>query len=215
MSKVKGLIKILNAYSGIGGNRKNWDGDRHDITAVETNKEIANVYRDLFPKDRVIEEDAHTHIKENHEKYDFIWTSPPCPTHSSIRKAGAKNGQYKEKYPDMKLWQEIIFLENFFRGDYVVENVESYYRQPIKPKKRNQHYFWSNFSMPKVQLEPQKHNNGNVRKWQKYYGFDLSGYSFETVTKRKILRNCVHPKIGKVILDSRNQKQAKLGERPY
>jgi len=205
-------MKILNAYSGLGGNRKHWDGDKHDITAVEKNHEIAEAYRNYFPQDKVIEADAHEYIKENHDDFDFIWASPPCPTHSSIRKAGAKNGQYQEKYPDMKLWQEIIFLNTYFKGDYVVENVESYYRQPVKPQKRNQHYFWSNFTIPEINIEEQKHNHGNITKWKEYYGFDLSNYSFDTVNKRKVLRNCIHPKIGKAILKSRNSKQQTLAE---
>jgi len=203
-------MKILNLYAGIGGNRKHWDGEKHNITAVEMNEEIAEVYQDNFPEDKVVVGDAHEYLKENHEDFDFIWASPPCPTHSSIRKAGAKNGQYEPKYPDMKLWQEIILLDTFFEGDWVVENVQTYYEPLIEPQRRNHHYFWSNFSIPKVQTGDQIHNNGNVKKWQEYYGFDLSDYSFETIEKRKVLRNCIHPGIGEAILKSRNEKQATL-----
>ena len=205
-------MKILNLYAGIGGNRKNWDGEKHDITNVEINQEIAEVLRDNFPEDEVIVGDAHKYLIENYEDFDFIWASPPCPTHSSIRKAGAKNGQYDPKYPDMKLWQEIIFLDTFFEGDWVVENVASYYIQPVEPQRRNEHYFWSNFSIPEISLGNQIHNDGNVSKWENYYGFDLSDYSFQSVEKRKVLRNCVHPRLGKAILESRNEKQQNLME---
>ena len=50
-------MKILNLYAGIGGNRKLWEG--HDITAVEHNHPIANIYKDLFPNDDMIIGDAH------------------------------------------------------------------------------------------------------------------------------------------------------------
>jgi len=45
-------MKILNLYAGIGGNRKLW-GNEHKITAVEINQEIAKIYQDFFPKDKV------------------------------------------------------------------------------------------------------------------------------------------------------------------
>ena len=40
-------MKILNLYSGIGGNRKLWEG--HDITAVRSDPDIAKIYNDFFP----------------------------------------------------------------------------------------------------------------------------------------------------------------------
>jgi thiol-disulfide isomerase/thioredoxin len=36
------------------------------------------------------------------------------------------------KYPDMRLYQEIIFLNHWFKGKWVVENVKSYYK-PLIP----------------------------------------------------------------------------------
>jgi site-specific DNA-cytosine methylase len=74
-------MKILNLYAGIGGNRKLW-GDEHEVTAVENNEKIAKIYKDLFPKDQVIIADAHEYLLEHHKEFDFIWSSPPCPTHS-------------------------------------------------------------------------------------------------------------------------------------
>ena len=46
-------MKILNLYCGLGGNRKEW-GDEHEIVAVELNKDIATIYKDLYPNDTVI-----------------------------------------------------------------------------------------------------------------------------------------------------------------
>ena len=37
-------MKILNLYAGIGGNRTLW-GDKHEVTAVEINAEIAGIYK--------------------------------------------------------------------------------------------------------------------------------------------------------------------------
>lgn len=64
-------MKILNLYAGIGGNRKLW-GDEHEVTSVEYKPEIANIYQDLFPKDKVIIADAHEYLIEHYMEYDFI-----------------------------------------------------------------------------------------------------------------------------------------------
>ena len=45
-------MKILNLYVGIGGNRKLWPKG-HEVTAVELNDAIANIYKDFFPDDEV------------------------------------------------------------------------------------------------------------------------------------------------------------------
>ena len=105
-------MKILNLYAGIGGNRKLWDG--HDITAVEINPKIAKIYHDLFPNDKVIVGDAHEYLRRYFRNYDFIWSSPPCPTHSILQMT-RKNSEAL-KYPDMTLYQEILLLQNFFGG---------------------------------------------------------------------------------------------------
>jgi len=52
------------------------------------------------------------------------------------------------KYPDMALYQEIIFLDTFFNGKYVVENVIPYYKPLIEAQKRGRHLYWCNFSLP-------------------------------------------------------------------
>ena len=66
-------MKILNLYAGIGGNRKLWKINRGDeIWAVENNKEIANIYYNLFPFDKLIIGDAHEFLLNNYEQFDFI-----------------------------------------------------------------------------------------------------------------------------------------------
>lgn len=77
-------MKILNLYAGIGGNRKLW-GDEHEITAVEFEPYIAEAYNKMFPQDEVVIGDAHQYLLDHYHEFDFIWTSPPCPTHSRMR----------------------------------------------------------------------------------------------------------------------------------
>ena len=77
-------MKILNLYAGIGGNRKLW-GDEHKVTSVEYDEKIAEVYKNLFPNDTLIVGDAHEYLRLNYKDFDFIWTSPPCQSHSSFR----------------------------------------------------------------------------------------------------------------------------------
>ena len=64
---------MLNLYSGIGGNRKLWDNV--EVTAVEINSQIAKIYQDFFPKDKVVVGDAHKYLIE-HYKEKFQSVSP-------------------------------------------------------------------------------------------------------------------------------------------
>jgi DNA (cytosine-5)-methyltransferase 1 len=77
-------MKILNLYAGIGGNRKLW-GNEYEVTAVEFDPKIAAIYKDFFPSDNVVVADAHQYLLDHFREYDFIWSSPPCPSHSRIR----------------------------------------------------------------------------------------------------------------------------------
>lgn len=186
-------IKILNLYAGIGGNRKLWTGDIK-VTAVELNEEIAKIYKDFFPDDEVIIADAHQYLLEHYKEYDFIWSSPPCPTHSRIRQFTAVGrGQNEPVYPDMQLYQEIIFLMFNFNGKWVIENVISYYEPLIKPQELASHYFWSNFNLGNKKIESRGHN-AVMEVRQEIKGFDLSNYN--NIDKQKILRNCVEPQTG-------------------
>lgn len=189
-------MKILNLYAGIGGNRKLW-GDEHDVQAVEIDMKTAQIYHDYFPEDDVYVGDAHKYLLENYDKYDFIWTSPPCPSHSKMRYF------HEEKmYPDMKLYQEIIFLREWFDGKWLVENVEPYYEPLIRPTKvLHRHLFWSNFKLGAVDVEPlETCKKEKEREFlEQRFGYDLSDYS--GINKRKLLRNCIVPELGKHILD--------------
>lgn len=186
-------IKILNLYAGIGGNRKLWTGDI-DVTAIEINPKIAKIYHNNFPKDTVIVGDAHQYLLEHFEEFDFIWSSPPCPSHSHIRKELAVyTGQNKPVYPDMKLYEEILLLQHFFKGMFVVENVISYYKPLIRPFEVGKHYFWANFSLTTIKKTSRKHM-ANIEELELRKGFCLKECT--GIDKKAILRNCVEPEVG-------------------
>lgn len=213
-------MKILNLYAGIGGNRKNWDGEKHDITAVEWDSDFARIYRDHYPRDTVIEKDAHEYLRKNHEEYDFVWASPPCPTHSRMRRVGVEVHDFEEKYPDLTLFEEILFLQNFFEGDWVVENVIPYYKKQINWERimpyqqSGRHMFWSNLNIPKEKYEGEQTIGGNytLKSLEDQRNMDLSKYDISQDKKVKCLKNMVDPKIGEAILNARNSKQSNLND---
>jgi len=190
-------MKILNLYAGIGGNRKLW-GNEHEITAVENVPEIAKIYQDFFPNDIVIVTDAHQYLLEHYKEFDFIWSSPPCPSHSRVRKI--TEHQNKPIYPDMKLYEEILFLEGYFKGKWVVENVISWYNPLVRPFQYKKHYYWANFIIDGKKEAFRGHyllNSG----LQEIKGFNLDNYSTKE-DKKKILRNCVEPEAGLFVFNS-------------
>jgi DNA (cytosine-5)-methyltransferase 1 len=212
-------MKILNLYAGIGGNRKLWEG--HKITAIENVPEIAEVYQKFFPNDTVIIADAHEYLLKHFQEYDFIWSSPPCPTHSVC--SHFLKGQGIIRYPDMKLWQEIILLKHFYKGKYCVENVKSYYKPLIPPQEIGRHYFWANFQIDYKKIDYAQIGTMNrqasksaqrkaiIREAQIPELTDLCGLKdFKVKNKRQVLRNCVYPELGKHILDCSLKEQSKI-----
>lgn len=193
-------MKVLNLYSCLGGNRLLWDDC--EVTAVELDPELARMYQERFPNDKVIVADAHQYLLDHYKEFDFIWSSPPCPTHSKMVKATKHDINV---YPDMSLYQEIIFLQHFFKGKWVVENVQSYYDPLIQPYKSSRHYYWSNFVITNCELPKIKDMSRATRKQMAdYLGFDYSGKNFYIKGNHdpaQVLRNCIHPKEGKHIFD--------------
>lgn len=195
-------MKILNLYAGLGGNRKLW-GSNHDITAVENNEDIAIAYHKLFPNDEVIITDAHEFLISNYKNFDFIWSSPPCPTHSDMRRCAVHAGRYDAVYPSMDLYQEIILLRHFAKGHWIVENVKPYYDYLIQPDfVINRHPFWSSLSIKSCTISDDRRHN-EIKGYDVVYGFDLSKEKIKGYKggKRAILRNLVNPEIGKFILE--------------
>ena len=192
-------MKILNLYAGIGGNRKLW-GDEHEITAVENNPEIAAIYKDLFPNDKLIIGDAHQYLLEHFEEFDFIWSSPPCQSHSSFRKnICVRYRGTKPVYPSMILYEEILFLQHHANCLWVVENVKPYYKELIESQQIQRHLFWANFNIENIEIEKDKIRTAQIPDLQKKYGYDLSKYKLSN--KRQVLRNCVEPELGLHILN--------------
>jgi DNA (cytosine-5)-methyltransferase 1 len=193
------MIKVLNLYCGLGGNRKLWKDV--DVLAVEINPQIAAIYKDFFPQDKVIVADAHQYLLEHYQEYDFIWSSPPCQSHSSFRhNICARFRGSPKMYPDMRLYQEIIFLKHNFKGKWVVENVRPYYEPLIKGTLIQRHLFWSNFELKDFDIEKDNLRKAQIPQLQKLYGFDLSKYKLKD--KRQILRNCVRPELGLHIMEA-------------
>lgn len=192
-------MKILNLYAGIGGNRALW-GDEHEVTAVELNPELAAVYKERFPQDEVIVGDAQEYLMKHYAKFDFIWSSPPCQTHSSFRfNIGVRYRGVPYVMPDMKLYQEIIFLRTFCKDKkWVVENVKPYYDPLIEPQKVQRHCFWANFKITDLQVEQDKIRTAQIPQLQELHGVDLSNHKIKD--KRQVLRNCVHKEVGLHVL---------------
>lgn len=214
-------MKILNLYAGIGGNRKLW-GDQHDITAVEYEPEVAAWYQKEYPNDTVIVGDAHQYLLDHYKEYDFIWASPPCPTHSKLEIA---NNRGTTNYPDMKLYQEILLLMHRFKGVYVVENVVPYYTPLIPAQQSGRHLYWANFRIGEnsVGVPTGGLAAATVAQLEDFLGITLNGELLRLKhykghdDRRKSLRNCVHPKQGLYILNcaqniitKQNQHQTQL-----
>jgi DNA (cytosine-5)-methyltransferase 1 len=210
-------IKILNLYAGIGGNRKLWGGNI-EVIAVENNPEIAAIYQSFFPKDKVIIVDAHQYLLEHYKEFDFIWSSPPCPTHGNLRRILVLGDKISACFPDMKLYEEIIFLQSYFKGKWVVENVKSYYEPLIKPQEAGRHYFWANFIIDnfktlKGKIENKKGNT--LIKKEKSLGIKIIDYKGYMGDKRTLINNCIEPELGLFIFDCAfKTKQTQLSSIP-
>jgi DNA (cytosine-5)-methyltransferase 1 len=201
--------KILNLYACLGGNRYKWDEVADiEVTAIEWDDELARLYQERFPNDTVIVDDAHQYLLDHYKEFDFIWSSPPCPTHSKSR---GWNTKVETKYPDIKLYEEIILLETVskgenqrFKGKYVVENVIPYYNPLIKGQERGRHLYWANFKIPHIM-----HRKGvkigkekdEVKAWCKFHDYDFYKYKGNQ-RMDKIARNLVDYEAGRTILET-------------
>ena len=181
-------------------------GGRDHVTAIEYDEKIAKIYKENFPEDEVIVADAHEYLLEHFREYDFIWASPPCPTHSKVRKSLAvkrkKDGtiyeQNKPVYPDMRLYQEILLLDGYFDGYYCIENVIPWYDPLIEPQKLGRHCFWANFKIPNKKFEA-RGSFDNVKELSVKIGYDISNW--KGVDKKLLLRNCVEPEVAQYIMN--------------
>ena len=199
-------IKILNLYACLGGNRLKWDEVANiEVTAVELDPVLAELYQERFSNDKVVIADAHEYLLKNFQDYDFIWSSPPCPTHSRVRVSQKNKESFEHKYPNMSLYEEIIFLQNFYKGVYVVENVIPYYTPLVAAQKRGRHLYWSNIKLPNDLNERKKdfqisRGKNEVENLSLFHNYDFRKYNGEQ-RMDKIARNLVDYEVGKTIFE--------------
>ena len=200
-------MKILNLYACLGGNRLKWDEVADiEVTAVELDPEAARLYQERFPNDKVIVADAHEYLLKNFKDYDFIWSSPPCPTHSRARYWNSSNYDTtcEAVYPDLKLYEEILLLQHYFKGGFVVENVIPYYEPIIPAQKRGRHLYWSSFNLPQDLGDRRfaiSRAKNELKGLCEFHGYDFTQYKGEQKVL-KMARNLVDYDAGKTILES-------------
>ncbi len=203
--------KALNLCAGLGGNRKNWKNV--EVTAVELDPKIAKVYQDLYPHDIVVIGDAMEYLKKHRNEFDFVWFSPPCQKHSRMMKATRHD---VADFFDPMLWQAIIFLQHFYKGKWIVENVKPYYEPLIKPTAiLGRHYFWSNFDISNIDVPSPKgfitsgSSKESVQSMKDWLGIHYDGniYYKDNHCPAQVLRNCVHPKLGEHVLKCSESKK--------
>jgi DNA (cytosine-5)-methyltransferase 1 len=204
-------MKVLNLYACLGGNRYKWDevakeaNIEIEVTAVELDEEAARLYQERFPNDKVIVADAHQYLLDNFKNFDFVWSSPPCPSHSKVRITQKTRQNFKFLYPDLKLYEEIIFLDNFFSGKYVVENVTPYYEPLVAAQKRGRHLYWTNFTLP-TDLKERKLNGilclmeNEIDTLSKFHDYDFRKYK-GSQRLDKMARNLVDYEAGRTIFE--------------
>ena len=200
--------KILNLYACLGGNRYKWDEVTDvEVTAVEYDENLAILYKERFPNDKVVVADAHEYLLKNYNKFDFIWSSPPCPTHSRAAFGGRKSekSNHKPVFPDLTLYEEIIFLKHYFEGKYCVENVIPYYEPLIPGHKRHRHMYWTNFNLPNILTRREQtqvcSGKNEVNRLCEFHDYNFRNYKGKQ-TVQKIARNLVDYEAGKTILET-------------
>jgi DNA (cytosine-5)-methyltransferase 1 len=203
MQRLVHPLRVLNLYAGIGGNRKHWGGN---VTAVEWQEDIAAAYRSQYPADEVVIGNAHEYLVAHFDRFDFIWASPPCQSHSKMDRANSRN---RPRYADLKLYEEILFLRTYHKGPWVVENVVPYYTPLIPPTARiGRHLFWSNFPITAHDVARPKGfiasgGQAKAEDLKAWLGLSYEGniYYAGNHCPAQVLRNCVHPDLGAQIMD--------------
>lgn len=193
-------MKVLNLYAGIGGNRALWRDV--EVTAIELDPAIAEVYKKRFPDDLVLCSDANLYLEHNFEEFDFIWSSPPCQSHGQYRhNVGVLGKGFKPILPDMTLYSQIVFLKTYYNGIWVVENTRPYYEPLVEPSfELQRHLFWSSGTVPYKEFRASE-----IRTKNKIEDFapELAALVKDSKisNKRQALRNCVDEHLGKYVFD--------------
>ena len=119
----------------------------------------------------------------------------------------------------MKLYEEIIFLQHYFKGKYVVENVIPYYKPMIDAKKRGRHLYWTNFNLPNKLNDRHfriSQEKNELKSLCKFHDYNFKNYAGKQPIV-KIGRNLVDYEAGKTIFETalgiinkKNNKQTQL-----
>lgn len=201
-------INIYNGCGGLGANVHLLPKDRFNITSVERFENIANANRTMHQEHNVIVADAFQLFQETHEDYHVAWFSPNCQGHSRMVKATRHKVNRIPAVTD--IYGLIIFLTHFYQGNWVVENVIPFYEPLIKPTlKIGRHLFWSNVKLSGIEdiKRPKGFiNNTNTKganELKNWLGMQYQGnlYYDGNHCPAQPWRNCVHPKIGKHIIE--------------
>jgi len=199
--------RVLNLYSGLGGNRTLWENC--DVTSVEYDDAIAEVYAAKFPQDKMVVGDALAFVQSHFRDFDFIWASPPCPTHGQYRhNVGVIGKGFDPVIPEMtSLYGLVVFLRTYFTGTWVIENVKPYYAPLIQPTfEMHRHLFWANFY-----ATPKEFKKAEIRSKNKISDFDGADLvkASRIKNKRQTLRNCVDAELGLHVFNSANSRITK------
>ena len=200
--------KLYNGCAGLGANTHLISRERFSITHTEMFQKIADINQEIHKEDEVIVTDSYQYFQDHHEEFEAAWFSPNCQGHSRMVKATRHN---VNKIPPLTdLYGLIIFLTHFYKGDWVVENVVPFYEPLIKPTLQvGRHLFWSNKpinNIEDVKRPPGFINNNNIKgvdELKKWLGLDFEGHVYYNGnhSPTQFLRNCVHPEIGKQIMN--------------
>ena len=201
-------IRLYNGCAGFGANTHLLDRNKYHITHVEMYEDIAIINQKLHKEDIVIIGDAYQYFQENHTNFDVAWFSPNCQSHSRMVKATKHN---VNKIPDMTgIYGLMVFLKHFYKGDWIIENVVPFYKPLVDPSLRvGRHIFWSNKEL--FGIEDIKRPKGFINKTtieganelKKWLGLDFEGYVYYKGNHcpAQTLRNCIHPLLGKQIIE--------------
>ena len=117
----------------------------------------------------------------------------------------------------MKLYEEVIFLQHYYKGKFCIENVIPFYEPLVPAHKRHRHLYWTNFNLPNKLSErknPDLARTRNVvKQLSKFHDYDFSKYKGKQ-SVRKMARNLVDYEAGRTIFETvlgitkkANQKQ--------
>ena len=113
----------------------------------------------------------------------------------------------------MRLYQEVILLDNLFNGHWVVENVDPYYSELLDAQHVGRHLFWSNYHIPDFDEPGRDFSYGgsdgrtsNRAALEDWLGIELAKniYVGDSNDPAQVLRNAVHPELGKHVFESRD-----------